>query len=162
MRAQTLALLSVLLVAGAAGAQDLLQQRPAASIVSGAHTRARAGHLDGLEQRVRLLTRELDLTAVQQEAVRQILQDQRESVQHLWHDSEIAPAERAPALRLIGERTADRIRAVLDEEQKKKYNRPVPEGALSAQASADVEGWLRATQGHSRENPLGVSLPAKQ
>jgi hypothetical protein len=119
-----------------------------------------AQHMDALEQRVRLLTHELDLSAEQQGAVRQILRSQRESVQRIWQDPDIAPAERAPALRLLGERTADRIRAVLNEEQKKKYNRPVPEGALSAQASADVEGWLRATQGQTHENPLGVSLPA--
>ena len=121
-----------------------------------------AQHPDALEQRVRLLAHELDLSASQQEGVRQILRSQRESVQRIWQDPDIAPAERAPAIRLLGERTADRIRALLSDEQKKKYNRPVPQSALSAQAGADVEGWLRATQGQTHENPLGVALPASQ
>jgi hypothetical protein len=116
--------------------------------------------VDPLEQRVQLLERELGLTSKQQEAVRQILRGQREAVRQIWEDPSISPAERAPAVRLLGERTADRIRAVLNEEQKKKYNRPTPDGALSAQANVDVPGWLRAARGQGRQNPLGVPLPS--
>jgi len=106
-----------------------------------------AARVDALEQRVQLLTRELDLNPEQQEAVRQILRGQREAVQQIWQDPQISPAERAPAVRLVGERTADRIRAVLNDEQKKKYNQPLPNGALSTQANVDVEGWLQAVRG---------------
>ena len=107
--------------------------------------------VDALEQRVQLLTHELDLKPEQQEAVRQILRGQREAVRQIWQDPQIAPAERAPAVRLVGERTADRIRAVLNDEQKKKYNRPLPDEALSTQANVDVDGWLKAVR--SRETP---------
>jgi hypothetical protein len=137
------ALLGALLVVGAACAQP-----PART--------------DALEQRVQLLTRELDLNAEQQQAVRGILRGQREAVKQIWQDPAISPAERAPAVRLLGERTADRIRAVLSADQKKKYNRPLPDAALSRQANVDVEGWLRAARGQSRENPLGVPLPTSQ
>ncbi len=124
--------------------------------------RPRPARIDPLEQRVQLLSHELDLNPEQQEAVRQILRGQREAVRRIWQDPAISPAERAPAVRLVGERTADRIRAVLSEEQKKKYNRPVPDGALSARASADVEGWLRTVRGQAQESPLGVPLPTSQ
>jgi hypothetical protein len=118
--------------------------------------------VDALDQRVQLLTRELDLNLEQQGAVRQVLRGQREAIEHIWEDTAISPAERAPAVRLVGERAADQIRALLNGEQRKKYNRPLPDGALSTQANADVDGWLRATRGASQENPLGVSLPSSQ
>jgi hypothetical protein len=94
--------------------------------------------------------------------VRKILLGQREAVKQIWQDPAIAPAERAPAVRLVGERTADQIRAVLNEEQKKKYNRPQPDGELSTRAHTDVEGWLKTVRGQATENPLGVTLPTGQ
>ena len=100
--------LCAVLVAGTAYAQDSHPVRP------------RPARVDALEQRVQLLTHELALTDTQQEAVRQILRGQREAVRQIWQDPQISPAERAPAVRLMGERTADRIRAVLNDEQKKK------------------------------------------
>jgi hypothetical protein len=106
-----------------------------------------------------LLTHELDLDAAQQQAVRKILLVQREAIKHIREDPAIAPEDLAPAVRLVGEQTADRIRAVLGEEQKKKYNRRLPDGALSTQTNADVEGWLRTVQGQTSDNPLGVTLP---
>ena len=138
-------LLSMSLAAGTACAQDA--RRPHST------------RMDPLEQRVQLLTHELELSAGQQEAVRKILQGQREAVQHIWQDPAIDPAERAPAVRLVTERTADRIRAVLDDEQKKKYNRALPDGELSTRTNVDVEGWLRTARGQTSANPLGVPLP---
>ncbi len=157
------ALLSLLLgasmAAGPACAEEAGQQQPAAPPHS---LRERPVHVDALEQRVQLLTHELDLNAQQQQAVRKILLGQREAVKQIWQDPAIEPAERAPAVRLVGERTADQIRAVLNEEQKKKYNRPQPEGELSTRANTNVEGWLRTVRGQTTENPLGVTLPAGQ
>jgi hypothetical protein len=158
-------LASALLVVGVVFAQGPAHQSLESSAVAseGAHSvRPRPARVDALEQRVQLLTHELDLNSGQQEAVRQILRGQRDAVRSIWQDAAISPAERAPAVRLVGERTADRIRGVLNEEQKKKYNRPTPDGALSTQANADVEGWLRTVLGETRENPLGVTLPSSR
>ena len=147
--------LVVLLAGGAACAQDARPPDPTPSHA----VRQRPARADALEQRVQLLTHELDLDAAQQQAVRKILLVQREAVKHIREDPAIAPEELAPAVRLVGEQTADRIRAVLGEEQKKKYNRRLPDGALSTQTNADVEGWLRTVQGQTSDNPLGVTLP---
>jgi len=152
------ALLGALSAAGAARAQ---QPQEAAQGPAGVHnTRPHAPRVDALEQRVQLLTHELALDARQQQAVRQILQGQREAVQRIWQDPAIDPAERAPAVRFLGERTAERIRAVLNDEQKKKYNKALPDGALSTQANVNVEGWLKTVRGQSSQNPLGVPLPS--
>lgn len=153
------ALLGSVLAAGTLSAQETEKPAEAKHAQS---TRQPSARADRLEQRVQLLTRELDLDLEQQGAVREVLRSQREAVKRIWEDTAISPAERAPAVRLVGERAADQIRAQLNEEQRKKYNRPLPDGALSTQANADVDGWLRATRGDSQENPLGVSLPSSQ
>ncbi len=133
-----------------------------ALLVLGAVHAQPPARIDPLEQRVQLLARELDLNAEQQQAVRGILRSQREAVKQIWQDPAIAPAERAPAVRLLGEQTADRIRAVFSADQKKKYNRPLPEAALSTQANVDVEGWLRAARGQSRRILSGYRCPPRK
>jgi hypothetical protein len=100
---------------------------------------------------VQLLTRELALDAKQQDQVRSILQDQREAVVRIWADPNLSPAERGPATRAAEERTADRIRAVLSEDQKKKYIAPQPNQSVSAGLAAgatgsEVEKWLEAVR----------------
>jgi len=41
----------------------------------------------------------------------------------VWNDTSLAAANRVSATRIISDRTADRIRAILTEEQKAKYNK---------------------------------------
>jgi len=98
-----------------------------------------------LEQRITLLTAELGLDAQQQAQVRRILEDQREQVMTVWNDSSLPAANRVSATRVIGDRTADRIRAILTEEQKAKYHqarKPREPGENSP--SPSVEEWMKA------------------
>src|SRR2546423_15043819 len=84
-----------------------------------------------LEKRVTLLSAELSLDAQQQVQVRRILEDQREQVMKVWNDSSLAAANRVSATRIISDRTADRLRAILPEGQRGKYNhsrKPRPAG----------------------------------
>ena len=73
-----------------------------------------------LDKRVALLTKELKLDAGQQAKVKKILQDQQMQVSRLWNDTSMAPALRVNATQTIGDRTADQIRALLNEEQRSK------------------------------------------
>jgi Spy/CpxP family protein refolding chaperone len=116
-------------------------------------------HGDRLEQRLRLLTRALKLTAAQQQKVRDILVSQREAVAGIWNNPQISPAERAPAVRAVTDDTAQRIRAVLTPEQRDKYIRAVPKSQITAGGRPDVEGWLEAVRGQTDTSPLGVPLP---
>ncbi len=102
-----------------------------------------AAHENALDRRVRLLARELDLNARQQGKLREILEEQREAVQRVWSDNSLLPAERAPATREIGERTADRIRSLLTDEQRKHYNPPRP--TVPHESSPDVSKWMTAS-----------------
>jgi hypothetical protein len=107
-----------------------------------------------LEARVQTLTKALDLDPRQQAGLRNILQSQRDQVMQVWNDTSVPAAYRISATQAISEQTADRIRALLNEEQKKKYNPPKPQHQPPTDSSGrSVEDWLRAA------NPAPTSLP---
>ncbi|MCX7056776.1 MAG: hypothetical protein NTZ79_06180 [Proteobacteria bacterium] len=102
---------------------------------------------DGLEHRLAVLAKALELDAAQREKLHKILVDQRDAVQKVWHDPKLLPAERAPATRALTERTGDQIRAILTAEQQAKYNPPKPPAPPAPDSGPpDVERWMRATQ----------------
>jgi len=132
--------------AACAYAAIMLQSYAAESVAAGAQPEAAPTHHESaLEQRVTLLAAELSLDAQQQAQVRRILEDQREQVMRVWNDSSLPAANRVSATRVIGDRTADRIRAILTEEQKAKYYQaPKPRDAGENSASPSVEEWMKA------------------
>jgi len=72
---------------------------------------------------------------------------QRDQVQRIWNDTTLTAAMRIHATGAIGDATADRIRAMLTEEQRKRYNPPRPPRDSVAHAAApDVESWMKATK----------------
>lgn len=95
----------------------------------------------GLEDRVKLLSKALGLDPRQQLELRKILQGQREEVTRVWSDTSVAPAYRVVATQAIGDRTADQIRALLNDEQKKKYN-PPRQAHQAAGSRQGVEDWM--------------------
>ncbi len=114
--------------------------RPAAPV---AHTQV-AGTLD---HRLNVLTKALDLDERQRSELRTILEEQREAVLKIWRDTKLLPAERAPATHAVAERTADRIRAILNEAQRAKYNPPKPPPAPTPDSGApNVDAWMKATR----------------
>jgi hypothetical protein len=108
-----------------------------------AHT-AVAGTLD---HRVAVLTKALALDERQQAELQRIFTNQREAVRKIWRDPALMAAERGPATRAVEDRTADQIRSILSDEQKKLYNPPKPQ--TPASAPPDVAAWMEtARTGH--------------
>ena len=101
--------------------------------------RVRAG--GSLQHRVDVLAKALQLDARQRTELITILESQRQAVSKIWSDPALLPAERTPATRALQERTANQIRAILSEEQRKRYNPPKPQGAEPP--SPNVEEWMR-------------------
>lgn len=99
-----------------------------------------------LDERVAFYAKELNLDARQQSELRGLLSEQREQVQRLWSDTTMPAAQRIQATKAIEDATSDRIRALLNEEQRKKYNPPRPphDKLIQAQATS-VEDWMRLT-----------------
>jgi hypothetical protein len=94
-----------------------------------------------LQHRVDVLSKALQLDARQRSELITILESQRQAVSKIWSDPALLPAERTPATRALQERTANQIRAILSEEQRKRYNPPKPQGAEPP--SPNVEEWMR-------------------
>jgi hypothetical protein len=107
---------------------------------------ARAGR--SLEHRVDVLSKALQLDARQRAKLLAVLDNQRVAVASIWNNPALLPAERTPATLAVEERTADQIRAILTDEQKKLYNPPKPQGTGSP--APDVADWM---QQQARQHP---------
>ena len=94
-----------------------------------------------IDERVRRLTRGLELDPDQQEKLRQILMDQHRAVMALRSGNAGVPVDVAGTSLAIYDQTRVRIRAMLNDEQKQKYSAEVPRGEL-APAQADLLHWM--------------------
>jgi hypothetical protein len=106
-------------------------------------TRHRTGAT--LEDRVRTLTKALDLDARQQADLRKVLEAQRDEVTRIWDDESMPPANRVVATQAVSDTTADRIRALLNDQQKKKFTPPKPPHEPASDGPS-VEEWMDATK----------------
>ena len=96
-----------------------------------------------LEHRVQMLAKGLELDAKQQGELRRLLERQREELVKLWNDASLPAPYRVSATQAISDRTADQIRALLNEEQRKKYNPPKqPHLAAEGLGTRSVEDWM--------------------
>jgi hypothetical protein len=105
------------------------------------HSNRAASANTALEDRVKLLTAELNLDAKQQTGVREALIAERTQTIKVWNDHSIPAPLRIKATKDISTRTGDRIRALLNAEQRKKYIQPKPAEA-GVQDAGDAEKWL--------------------
>jgi len=108
--------------------------------------RVRARTRGSLNDRVREMTRALDLNAGQQAKLREILEAQRAQIQKVWNDPAIAPSNRTAVTAKIAEQTSDRIRAMLSDDQKKRYNPPKQAEQRPPSGSPSVEEWMSKTR----------------
>lgn len=99
-----------------------------------------------LEERVKVFAKALDLDPWQQSQLRKILLAQRDAVRKIWSDGALSPAERVPATQAANRQTGDEIRAILNDEQKKKYNLAASANASDKGDKRSVEQWLDATR----------------
>jgi hypothetical protein len=107
-----------------------------------AHTPARP-----LDNRVAVFTRALGLDAAQQAQLTRVLEERREQISRVWSDTAVPAANRIAATRAIENHTADQIRALLNDEQKKKYNLPRPAQPVAPDpGQRSVEEWMEATR----------------
>lgn len=125
--------------------QDLAVQAPTPrASVDQPRYRAMRG---GLDDRIKALSQALDLDEVQQYKLRKVLESQREQVMKVWSDSSLPAAYRISATQAISDGTSDQIRALLNEEQRKKYNPPRrSHEAATGTNKRSVEDWMDATR----------------
>jgi hypothetical protein len=122
--------------AAAAGAKSAIQ--------AGAHPAPRHPGRRSLEQRVTMLSKALGLDAGQQSELRKVLERQREQISRVWRDTAVPAAYRVSATQAISEKTADQIRALLNDEQRKRYNprKPPHKAGPGGSGRPSVEAWM--------------------
>ena len=104
-----------------------------------------ATHRARLEDRVKVLAQSLHLDDAQQLAVTKILEERQQETLRIRRDTSISGSDRLTQFRAIQDRTVLRIRAVLNEEQKKKYDPLAVRRVEPAREQRSVEDWIKAT-----------------
>ena len=107
-----------------------------------------AMHRARLEDRVKVLAESLHLDDAQQLAVAKILEERQQETLRIRRDTSISGSDRLTQFRALQDHTVLRIRAVLNEEQKKKYDPFAVRRVEPAPQQRSVEDWIKATSPH--------------
>ena len=117
----------------------------APGVVAPQHQPRRQGSRPTLDERVSKFARSLDLNEAQQDAVKKILEQQQQEILQIRRDPSAVGRVGIDRFRSLQERTVERIRAVLNEEQKKKYDPLAPRRIPQTPEQPSVEDWLKVT-----------------
>ncbi len=101
-----------------------------------------------IDDRVRAFAVSLNLTEAQQAAVKKILEQRQAEILRLRTDTSISGSERIDRLHLLQDQTVNKIRSVLDDEQKKKYDPLAVRKVPPSSDQKSVEDWLKETTPH--------------
>jgi CBS-domain-containing membrane protein len=98
-----------------------------------------------LDERVKRFAKVLDLDESQQTALKSVLERQQGQARQIRLDASLSGVDRVSRLRDLQHDTVLKIRALLNEEQKKKYD---PQNHQSEANASDsyVNDWLKAPQ----------------
>src|SRR5215813_3317975 len=107
-------------------------------------TQQRPSRKSNIEVSVSRLTKTLELTPDQQSAVKNILQQRQQQTLLIRQDPSISGSARIERFRMLQEATVQRIRLVLTDEQKKKYD-PMAASHNQTTPERSVEDWLKAS-----------------
>jgi hypothetical protein len=98
-----------------------------------------------LDERIKTLAKNLDLSQAQQLAVKEILEERRQEILQLRVDPSLTGADRIARFRALQTETVEEIRSVLNEEQKKKYDPLAPRKIPPGSHERSVEDWIDST-----------------
>ena len=140
-----LALALACLDCGIASAADQAPGAQAPKVTVLSHQSRRRSSAQTVEARVQLLTRQLDLDAKQQGELGRLLERERQQGVEVRRSAGLSAVDRVHAAEALHDRTDDQIRALLNEEQKKKYPARPPRQTTKP-AQPDLEQWMRLTR----------------
>jgi len=86
------------------------------------HGQRAARAMPSVDDQVAAMTDELNLTADQQAKIKPLLQDQHDQMQTLMKDTSLSPDDRRAKARSVHQSTVAKVREVLNDDQKKKYD----------------------------------------
>jgi Spy/CpxP family protein refolding chaperone len=119
---------------------------PASVVADMGRTAPRDHNGASLEARVKRLAQALDLNAVQQSELTQLLEGQRDQLRRVWNETSWPAAYRISATQAITDNVLNQIKALLDDDQRKKFNllRPARE-AMAGSTNLNVDALMNAS-----------------
>lgn len=84
--------------------------------------RGRSPGMMSPDMQLQRMTKQLNLSTDQQNRIRPILKDRQEKMQALFQDQSLSRQDRRSKMRSIREESTAKIRAVLNDDQKQKYD----------------------------------------
>jgi protein CpxP len=114
--------MSLAICTGTAFSQDDQQAPPPAQ---GSEMGGHGGHhqMPSVDEQLKHMTKKLDLTADQQPKIKAILDDQHAKMEALHNDSSVAREDKWSKMGEIHQNSATQIKAVLTEDQQKKFDK---------------------------------------
>jgi hypothetical protein len=97
-----------------------------------------------IDDQVKRFAELLDLSEAQQSKVKKALEFQQVQIRRIRLDGSVSGAEKINRLRGLQDNTVASIRAVLNDEQKKKYDPLVVRLAQKSSPQPSVEDWMKA------------------
>lgn len=116
-----------------------------------AKTQTTASHRStrrSIDDRVKGLAKSLGLSETQEAQVKSILEQRRQQMLQIRHNTSISGSARIDQFRALQDETIERIRAVLNDQQKKKYDPLAARKLQQQQPAPSVEDWLEAARPH--------------
>ena len=97
-----------------------------------------------IDDQVKRFAESMDLSETQQLEVKKTLEFQQVQTRRIRLDGSLSGAERISRLRVLQDSTVAWIRAVLNDEQKKKYDPLAVRQAQKSSPQPSVEDWMKA------------------
>ena len=97
-----------------------------------------------LDDQVKRFAESMDLSETQQSEVKRILEFQQVQTRRIRLDGSLSGAERISRLRILQDSTVLWIRALLNDEQKKKYDPLAVRQAQKSPQQPSIEDWMKA------------------
>jgi hypothetical protein len=113
--------------------------------VGAAHAAPHRQMRTSIEGQVAQLAKGLELSEAQRSAVQKILEQRQEEVLRMRRDPSISGGARIDRFRALQDRTVEKIRLVLNDDQKKKYDPLAVRRLPSAPEQRTVEDWINDT-----------------
>ena len=96
------------------------------------------------DDQVKRFAESMDLSETQQSEVKKILEFRQAQTRRIRLDGSLSGAERISRLRILQDSTVAWIRAVLNDEQKKRYDPLAVRQAQKSSPEPSVEDWMKA------------------
>ena len=136
---------STLALVATSFAADVPAVPQAAAGTSPAQQTHRAHRSSSIDDRVTQFAKNLDLNEAQQAAVKRILEQRQQQTLKIRLDPSITGSARIERFQSLQVSTVQQIHAVLNEEQRKKYDPLAPRRLQPAPDQRSVEDWLKVT-----------------